>query len=68
MIPQMQSLVNVNRILVKMAELAGSMSSVTHVNVYQNTVVPCVNLVSIISELHREQDGEASLLGLCICK
>ena len=51
MLPQMQSLVSVNRILVKMVELAGSMSSVTHVNVYQNTVVPCVNLVSIISEL-----------------
>lgn len=56
MIPQMQSSVSVNRILVKMAELAGSMSSVTHVNAYQNIVVPCVNLVSIISKLHREQE------------
>ena len=40
----------------KMAELAGSMSSVTRVNVYQNTMVPYVNLVSIISELQREQE------------
>lgn len=44
---QMQSLVGVNKILVRMAELAASMSSVTLVNVYQDTLAPCVNLVGL---------------------